>query len=35
VEDVSAVSKVRAVLLERDEALRKAREDASEGSDGD
>jgi hypothetical protein len=28
-EDVSAVSKVRAVLLERDEAPRKAREDAA------
>jgi predicted nucleic acid-binding Zn-ribbon protein len=27
-EDISAVSKVRAALLERDEALRKAREDA-------
>jgi hypothetical protein len=28
-EDVSVVSKVRAALLERDEALRKAREDAA------
>jgi hypothetical protein len=28
-EDVSAVSKVRTTLLERDEALRKAREDAA------
>jgi hypothetical protein len=29
VEDISTVSKVRAALLERDEALRKAREDAA------
>jgi hypothetical protein len=29
VEDVFAVSKVRAALLERDEALRKAREDVA------
>jgi hypothetical protein len=28
-EDVSAVSKVRVALLERDEVLRKAREDAA------
>jgi hypothetical protein len=28
-EDISVVSKVRAALLERDEVLRKAREDAA------